>query len=268
MQFPPPDTPHAEPFPSYRLHSVAGITWAIALGTPACGSILLALNYWKWGQKAFAAAAVVVGLAATAAIGWLAWAVPASVPSVVFLAPQVLGGYFLAKLLQGRRIDAHRAAGGRTTSDWVGVGLGLAFSALVIAAVAVWFFTTGINPRALIDSQESVDFGHGQTVFYSGGATRDDAKDFGEALVDAGYFDDTVPVEVLITGRAGDRQISFPGAEGMWDDVSNVDYMRDLAEYIAPSIGGKPLTVLLLDEDLYEEKLCRLSDEWRCTQVS
>jgi hypothetical protein len=254
MEPQPPRSAPPVPPPAYRLHPPTGVAWATALGTPAAGGIVLGLNYWKWGQKALAAAAVAAGFLTTAIIAWLAWVVPASVPALVFLVPQVVGRYFVAKWLQGRRFDAHVAAGGSKASSGRGAAIGLVFSALLIGAFATWFLSTGINPKALLDSQESVDFGHGQLVFYSRGATRDDAQRFGEALVNEGYFDGTVPAEVLITGRAGGRQISFAGGEGAWDDESNVEWMRSLAERIAPAIGGKPLTVLLLDERLYEKK--------------
>lgn len=224
-------TPAATPLapevlpPAYRLHSPTSSAWATFFGTPAAGSIVLALTYWKWGRKGVAAAAVFAGFLTAGIIGWLAVITPASVPALVFLVPQILGGYFVAKWLQGRRFDAHVAAGGRKASPLIGVGIGLG---------------------------------------YSRGATRDDAHDFGEALKRAGYFDDTAPAEVLITRRPGAREISFAGGGGMWDDAANVDYIRQVVEYIATDIGGQPITVLMLDENLYEEKRCLLTDEWRC----
>ena len=249
----PTPTP-AFPPPTHRLHSPAGITWATALGTPAAGGIVLALNYWKWGQKPFAAAAVAAGLLTTAVLFWLAMVVPASVPAAAFLLPQILAGYFLAKSLQGRRFDAHVVAGGRKASNWIGAGIGLAFCTLLIGAFAIWFLNSGINPRALLDTQQSVDMGHGQEVFYSRGATRDDAEHFGEALEKEGYFDGTSPAAVWIAGKAGAREISFIGGEGAWEDESYVEAVRAMAERIAPAIGGKPLTVRMLDEYLNEKK--------------
>jgi hypothetical protein len=263
---PPPPALQVPP-PAYRLHSPAGVAWA-CMGTPVAGGIMLALNYRKWGQKAAAAAAVVGGFVTTAIIVWLAIIVPASVPAIIFVVPQIVGGYFVAKWLQGRRVDAHVAANGRKASPWIGVAVGLGVTALVVGAVAIWFFSTGLNPRALIDSQESIDFGHGQYVFYSGGATRDDAQDFGEALVNGDFFDNTVPAEVLITGGPDAREISFPVAQGAWDDPATLDYMRQLTEYIAPNIGTKPITVLLLDENLYAKKRCVLADGWHCSPVA
>ena len=247
------------------LHSPAGVTWATALGGPTAGSIVLALNYWKWGQKAVAVAVVAAGFVATAIIAWLAIITPASVPAFVFLVPQLVGGYFVARWLQGRRFDAHVAAGGGKVSSGIGAAIGLGFGTLMLGAFVVWFLSTGINPQSVLDSQDSVDFGNGQEVFYSRGATRGDAQNLGEALVRGEYFDDTVPTTVWIAGRPGAREISFIGAEGSWDDAANMEYMRELTEYIVADIGGKPVTVRMLDERLYEKKRCRLNEEWSCS---
>jgi hypothetical protein len=270
---PPPSEPQPSiassqsPAPAYRLHSPVGITWATALGGTPAGGIVLALNYWQWGEKAVAAAVVAAGFVAWSVVAWLAIITPASVPAVVFFVPQVLVGYFVAKWLQGRRFDAHVAAGGGKISSGVGAAIGLGFGMVMLGAFAIWFLSTGINPKALLDSQESVDFGHGQEVFYSDGASRGAAQDFGEALTRGGYFDGTVAAEVWIAGQPGKRVISFVGAEGAWDDPVNVDYMHELTEYIVADIGGKPVTVLLLDGGLYEKKRCRLDAEWGCSPI-
>jgi hypothetical protein len=141
--------------------------------------------------------------------------------------------------------------GGKQASNWVGAGIGLAVCAPLIAAFILF---SDVSPDALFDFQESVDMGQGQEVFYSRGATRNDAQRFGEALRDAGYFDGTAPSGVLIAGKAGGREISFIVGEGVWDDESWMNYVREVAEYVAPAIGGRPLTVRILDENLNEKK--------------
>ena len=78
------------------------------------------------------------------------------------------------------------------------------------------------------------------------------------------------PVELdtladLFEGISEAKTISFAGADGAWDDPANVAYIEELSEYIAPDIGGKPFTVLLLDPNLYEQKRCTLIDTWQCT---
>ena len=171
-----------------------------------------------------------------------------------FLVPQILGGYFLARSLQGRRFNAHIVSGGKKASNWLGAGIGLAVFTPLIGAVVVFVLISGINPSAIVDMQYSVDMGHDHHVYYSRGATRDDAQRFGEALETEGYFDGTTPADVLISGKAGAREISFFGGEGVWEDESYVEAVRAMAERIAPAIGGKPLTVRIVDENLNEKK--------------
>jgi hypothetical protein len=125
---PQPPPPFTVPPPADRLYSPGDVALATFLGAPAAGGVVLALNYRKWGQKPLAAATVAVGLVVTAILGWLAWIVPSYIPSVVFLAPQVIGGYFVAKWLQGPRFDAHVAAGGPKASTGRAALIGLAFT--------------------------------------------------------------------------------------------------------------------------------------------
>src|SRR5215207_3694211 len=242
------------PPPAYRLHSPAGVAWAAALGTPAAGAIVVALNYWKWGQKSLAAAAIAAGLVTTGVLFWLAWLAPETVPAAAFLVPQILGGYFLARSLQGRRFSAHIVSGGKKASTWLGTGIGLAVFTPLIGAVVVFVLISGVNPSAFVDMQYSVDMGHDQHVYYSRGATRDDAQRLGEVLETEATSTETTPADVLISGNAGAREISFFAGGGVWEDESYVEAVRAMAERIAPAIGGKPLTVRILDENLNEKK--------------
>ena len=240
--------------PAYRLQSPAGVAWATAIGTPVAGGIVLALNYWKWGQKGRAVAAIIAGLLATGFVCWLAWVLPESVPAAAFFVPQVVGGYYLTRWLQGRRFDAHIVSGGKKASRWIGAGIGLAAFAPIMGALAAFVLFSGINPSAYVDMQYSVDMGHDQYVYYSHGATEDDARRFGEALKTEGYFDGTIPADVLISGEAGDREISFFADESMWKDETYVEAVDAMTERIAPAIGGKPITVRILDEYANEKK--------------
>lgn len=110
----------------------------------------------------------------------------------------------------------------------------------------------------MADTQKYVDMGQDQYVYYSRGATRDDAHRFGEALREYGYLDGTMPADVLIAGRPGLREISFIGTEEAWADEDIVQLMHDMADEIAPDIGGKPVTVRLLDEQWNEKKRLRV----------
>ena len=109
-------------------------------------------------------------------VGWLAWVLPENVPAAAFFVPQVVGGYFVALRLQGRRFDAHIVSGGTKASRWVGAGIGLAALTPVIGRHGRICLVQRINPDAYVDMQYSVDMGHDQHVYYSHGATEDDAR--------------------------------------------------------------------------------------------
>jgi hypothetical protein len=87
-----------------------------ALRPPAASS--LALTYWKWGQKSLlAAAAIAAGLLTTGVLFWLAWLAPETVPATAFLVLQILD------------------SGGKTASNWIGAGIGLAVFTSLIGAL-------------------------------------------------------------------------------------------------------------------------------------
>jgi hypothetical protein len=248
---PPQPAADLAPPPAYRLHSPTAVAWASFLGTPVAGGIVLALNYRRWGQNGRAAAVITAGIATTVVLGWLVWMSPPSVPAPVFVTPQVVGGYFVAKWLQGRRFDAHIAGGGKKATIWIATGLGLALFAPILAVIVL---TSGISPSAIRDAETAVDMGQEQYVFYSRGATENDAQRFGEALQTEGYFDGTMPADVAISGKVGDRQISLFADATMWDDETYLYQVRAMTERIAPAIGGKPITVRILDENWNEKK--------------
>lgn len=265
---PQPAAPGGIAPPPYRIHSVTGVMLATFCGGPLGGSVVLAINYWRWGQKPYAVAVVAGGLLTTAVIVWLAFILPAAVPNLAFLVPQLLIGYLAARWLQGRRIDVHRAAGGARVSPGIDALIGLGVTAVTIGPFIALFLAVtvigGLNPDALMNRQEYVDFGDGQLVYYYNGATRKDAQQLGEALVNGNYFNDSRPREVAISGRGTTREVAFTGADSAWDDPLNIDYVEQLSEYIAPDIGGKPFTVVLLDPNLYEQQRCTLIDTWQC----
>lgn len=75
----------------------------------------------------------------------------------------------------------------------------------------------------------------------------------GDALVAAGFFDGDDSATVLLAGPAGGREISFNTELG-WDDELFLLELGSLVEDIAPAMGGKPVTVRLVDQEGNERK--------------
>jgi hypothetical protein len=84
-------------------------------------------------------------------------------------------------------------------------------------------------------------------VFYFHRATKEDAAALGRALRSMGYFGDKGAGVVLDKSRAG-TVVSFVLSEGAWFQPNVISDYGDMARQIAPTLGGFPLKVQLLDE--------------------
>jgi len=89
-------------------------------------------------------------------------------------------------------------------------------------------------------------------IYYLGSATEGDAKALGQALRDAGYLED-LGVTVVVS-RGGGAAIGFVVGEGVWERPQAVAGFERLARRVAPSIGGPPIQLRLLNSDM-ETKL-------------
>ena len=125
-----------------RLYSPWGATLAAATGGVFPGMLLAGLNFRAWGEERRARRAIRIGIVGTLVMVVIAMIIPYDVPwgRPVYQSVQVafVVGYFLR--VQRDRIAAHRASGGGMKSIWravwIGVGCGLAFTALIFL---LWF---------------------------------------------------------------------------------------------------------------------------------
>jgi hypothetical protein len=97
-----------------------------------------------------------------------------------------------------------------------------------------------------------VTIGARDAVYYFGSATEDDAKALGQALRAAGYLEDLGVSAILLKG---DRTaVSFVVQEGIWDRPETVAALERLVRQVAPSIGGLPIELRLLDPQMETRK--------------
>jgi hypothetical protein len=82
-------------------------------------------------------------------------------------------------------------------------------------------------------------------VYYFGEATDRDARTLGEALRSAGYFADRGATVALLKGEG--TVISFVVQDGLWDQPAAIATLDRLARQLAPSVGGLPIELRLLD---------------------
>jgi hypothetical protein len=89
-------------------------------------------------------------------------------------------------------------------------------------------------------------------IYYFGSATEGDAKALGRALRDAGYLAD-LGVSVVVSKGDG-VVIGFVVGEGVWERPEAVAGLERLARRVAPSIGGPPIRVRLLNAEMETKK--------------
>jgi hypothetical protein len=89
-------------------------------------------------------------------------------------------------------------------------------------------------------------------IYYFGSATEADAKALGQALRTAGYFEDLGVSVVLLKGDG--TAVSFVVQEGIWERPETVSALERLVRQVAPSIGGLPIQLRLLDPQMETRK--------------
>lgn len=131
---------------------------------------------------------------------------------------------------------------------WYRYGMRIMVVLGVLLALMIWWGQSLIEGKRYKVSDKEI-------VGYSGDATEADAKQLGEALKQVGYFDGKAPAEVLLKKDAKEgRVLSFVMPEGSWDQAEQQAAVKTLADALAPTIGGKPLTVRMIDKQLNTKK--------------
>ena len=94
-----------------------------------------------------------------------------------------------------------------------------------------------------------------ETLYYSGDATEADAKAVAEVLKQAGYFNGKEAAEVLFKKDAKEgRILSFMMPDGAWDNAEQQEGVKELGRLAAPAMGGKPVTVRIVDRQMNTKK--------------
>ena len=124
----------------------------------------------------------------------------------------------------------------------LGVGLAL----LVTLAAGVYRTQAHKNRKVIIGTRDEVD--------YTGYATEADARMLGQALASSGFLSNQ-GVSVLLSKGPGGASVSFVVQESAWNHPDTISSYEVIGRRIAPSIGGFPITVRLLDAAGHINKL-------------
>jgi hypothetical protein len=231
-------TPLQSKAPGYAWFDANAVATATLLGTPLAGASLMALNYLHLGQGMKAAATLLIGLVITSLAILVGWNLPSTASASIALV-LLIGIRKMAEVTQGSAVKAQVSEGGRVGSKWIAFLVGGAFLALLFGVI---FFGNLASFR-----ESKVSIGAKDEVFYSGSATKEQALALGKKLKETGYLTDR-GVSVFFDQEPNARILSFVVKEGSWTQPALVSSFEEIARQAAPSIGGFPVQVRLMDK--------------------
>lgn len=244
--------PVVPPAPAYALYPPNAVALATFLGAPIGGAVILAKNYRRLGRPSAARQALLWGLLATAALIALGFAIAGRSPAIlVALLPVVIMAQ-LAKVLQGEAFERHKQAGGHVASLWKAAGIGLVSLAGTFAVIFVVVIAT-----TMLTGPSTLKVGSSE-VLYSGKATTADAQALGKSLTDLGYFQDGHAATVLLAKDASGTTLKFVVNEAAADNDAALGIFAAITDKLAPSIGGKSITLQLVNKEMKELKTKRV----------
>jgi hypothetical protein len=115
-----------------------------------------------------------------------------------------------------------------------GVGLTL----LVTIAAGVYRIQAHKNRKVIIGTRDE--------VYYSGYATKEEARMLGQALTASGFLGNQ-GMSVLLSKGPGGAAVSFVLKEGAWNHPETIANYEVIGRRIAPWIGGFPIRLRLID---------------------
>ena len=233
--------------PEYRLFDSGAVAVAAFICSPLAGAILIAVNYGRLGKTAKGVFAVTLGLIATALTILVKWSWNNPLGSLGSIALGMLSficTWQIAKVEQGEAVEEHIARGGQLGSRETAFFVG-------IATLAVLF---GVICAALYETQNKVVIiGTKDQVIYSGLATKANAMALGNTLKSNEYFQDRGS-SVLLNKGIGGATISFVVQDGVWNQPGMLSSSEELALEVAPTVGGLPVQVRLVDSKMDVEE--------------
>jgi len=95
--------------------------------------------------------------------------------------------------------------------------------------------------------------GANDELTYSGTSTEQEAKALAEQLKSIGYLQDH-GTTVLLSKGPGGTVVSFVVQDGAWSDDDTVAKFEEIGHSVAPSVGGAPIKVRMLNTQLKKQK--------------
>ncbi len=241
--------------PEYRLFDSGAVGTAAFICCPLAGAILIAVNYGRLGKAVKGVLAVILGLIATALNILIKWnwnTLSGSLDRLEYDAFEILFLTFtwictwqIAKEEQGDAVKEHTARGGQLGSRWTAFWVGIATLVALVVVVGAVVYVYQYRKIVIIGTKDQ--------VIYSGVATKAEATALGNALRSDEYFQGRGS-SVLLNMGFGSRTISFVVLDGIWNQPGMLSSFEELAREVAPTVGGLPIQVRLVDSRLNVEE--------------
>jgi len=177
--------------------------------------------------------------------------------------------YNLVYGLSSKTTDLTAHVGGLVTGFVMGCALAQPLSAegqrthpmrtltVGIAGVAAAYMAMTMAPREAVAEARwvweiqfgpSVTVGTNDKVWYSGGATKEQALAVGQVLEERGVFSNHEGAAVLAK-RKGETDVGLIVREGIWNEPKMITEIEELGRAMAGAAGGLPIHMELLDSE-------------------
>jgi hypothetical protein len=233
--------------PAYKLFDPTAVSLATFFGTPVAGATLMFVNDRRMHRTTGSSIILLGSIVVTGAIILLAWNIPQAVSSV-FAILLVIAMRYVAAAFQGKAIAEHVARGGKLASKWAAFGVGVIFLVVIFLVAFVVIFR-----QTKASEGTKVVIGTKDEVYFKGTATQAEAIALGNELKADGYFTDR-GVTVMLDKAPTGPTVSFVTKEGAWDQPDMVASFDEIGREVAPSVGGFPLHLRLLNKQFDVKK--------------
>jgi hypothetical protein len=227
---------------------------------------LLAVNALKLGQRGGAVIGFVMGVILTYSLLGLVGYVGRFVTPWVLVPAGAGIMWWVAGMLQGDLLDAHRKSGGRSIGVPVALGVGVLTAGLLFLAIKPFVVVRPAGQQQAAQPGEpgqqvvrplELAVGEKQVVKYFPPVTEDEGRRVGQVLLAAGYFDKTgrVAREVMmgrertVGGGGGQLVMMFPVPPGKENEPDVLKGFAMVAQGLVRNGVGLPFVIRLMGPD-------------------
>ena len=237
-----------------RVYTPDAVAWASVFGSPVAGSVVMAMNYSRWGKKGAAWKAVGLGVVGTVALGML---------SVYLSAGAGMG---LPDSDRGRDSDA-AIGGGVPGEEGGGAPGGGGQEGVELEGRWGWGAADVVvdgSARGVVCERgwEVAELVRYAAAGFGGGPVRRFitlmerrrrwAQALGTKLHEIGFLKDGAAT-IYLSGTGKEKELSFVVQDEAWSRPEAVQTLKQVTELVADAIGGKPVTVRMLDRQTHEK---------------